>query len=280
MRASLARRRPAERGYVLITVLWTGLALVLGASAFLAQSRQEALQVRAEVATMRAVELARAGLNVALADLGRVAAGQPITPRDGTPATLRMAEGTVTYRIQDEAGKIDIFHAPPQVLGPALVRIGEAEGIDAFDATNVAQALEAYARTRAGRIRSVREALLESGLGTETAGIAARHLTTLGFTAQVNPVTAPRTVLEAIPGLGPSDVEEILLRRQAGREMPRLGSASAWLAERYGPVYTIEAEARVAGGGEATVIAQVAARGLAFRGGLMQYDILSVELVR
>jgi hypothetical protein len=102
----------------------------------------------------------------------------------------------------------------------------------------------------------------------------------LNFTAQVNPATASRIVLAAIPGLGPSDVEEIILRRSTGREMPRLGSATAWLVELASPVYTIESEARLATGGQARLVAQVAQRGLAFRGGLMRYDILSVRIVR
>ncbi|MCY4181097.1 MAG: hypothetical protein OXD48_12650, partial [Litoreibacter sp.] len=61
--------RRTQRGFVLITVLWTGLALLLGVSAFMSSARQEALEVRSEIAMLRATELARAGLNVALADL-------------------------------------------------------------------------------------------------------------------------------------------------------------------------------------------------------------------
>ena len=105
MRLALGlRRRGRQRGFVLITVLWTGLALVLGAAAFMSTARQDALQVRIEVETARAGELARSGLNVALADLGRVADDQLTSRRDGTPVRLQMAEGVVTYRIQDESG--------------------------------------------------------------------------------------------------------------------------------------------------------------------------------
>jgi hypothetical protein len=110
--------------------------------------------------------------------------------------------------------------------------------------------------------------------------VASRYLTTLNFTAQVNPVTAPRIVLAGIPGLGPSDVEDILTRRATGQGMPRLGSAAAWLSESAGPVYTIEAEARLTTGGQARLVAQVAQRGLSFRAGQMRYDILSVRILR
>lgn len=280
MRASLGyRRRGATRGYILITVLWTGLALLLAVSAFMSSSRQEALAVRAEVNSTRAVALARSGVNVALADLGRIGSDQPKSPRDGTPITITMAEGSVTYRIMDETGKIDVREATSEILTSALVNIAESERLDAFDAANVAQALGTYARGDRPAT-SVYDALTAAGLSRQTAVTASRYLTTLNFTHQMNPLTAPEPVLRAIPGLGPSDVVEILERRAAGRQLPRFGSATSWLVERDGPVYTIEAEARLNTGGTARVEAQVAAQGLSFRGGLMRFDILSVRIMR
>lgn len=277
MRRSLTLLHRRQRGFVLITVLWTGLALMLGVAAFMSTARQEALQVRVEVATARATELARSGLNVALADLGRVNADQLRSLRDGTPVTLTMAEGRVTYRIQDEAGKVDINHAPPQVLGPVLQNVGAAEGVDAFDAVNVAQALEA-ASLRGTPARSVGDALLAAGFSAAAARTAESYLTTFNFSAQINPRTAPPETLAAIPGLGAGGAEDIVTRRENGQTMPRLGSAAAWLVERPGPVYTIEAEAELTTGGTAYLVAQVAARGLAFRGGLMRYEVLSMSV--
>jgi type II secretory pathway component PulK len=279
MRLALGRRR-AAKGYVLITVLWVGLALLLAVAAFLANSRTEALAVQAEVNATRAVELARSGLNIALADLGRIDPDQPVSPRDGTEVTLTLAEGTVTYSIQDEAGKIDVLAAPTELLTPALVSIGENAGIDGFDAATIASSLQGFLRSPEGGTASVYDALTAAGLPRSSALLASRYLTTLNFSAQVNPATAPRVVLAAIPGLGPSDVEEILLRRATGQGMPFLGSAAVWLLELASPVYTIQADASLTTGGQARLVALVAQRGLAFRGGLMRYDILSVRVVR
>jgi len=274
------RRRHHARGYVLITVLWIGLGLLLSVAAFLASTRTDALAVRAEVNATRAVELARSGLNIALADLGRVDPGQPVSPRDGTEVTLTLAEGSVTYSIQDEAGKIDVLVAPSEVLTPILASIGKNAGIDAFDAATISQDLQGFLRGAEGGNVTVYDALTSAGLPRASALIASRYLTTLNFTAQVNPITAPAIVLAAIPGLGSGDVDEILLWRSTGRGVPRLGSAAEWLVEISGPVYTIEAEARLTTGGQARLLAVVAQRGLAFRGGLMRYDILSVRIVR
>lgn len=274
------RRTQRTRGFILITVLWIGLGLLLAVSAFMANTRQEALAVRAEVSAARATALARSGLNLALADLGRVDAEQSRSPHDGTPVTVQLGEGAITYRIFDEAGKIDVFRASPRILAPALVEVGEADGVDSFDAVNVAEALSNLVAEEDGNVRSVYSALTSAGLSGETALAASRYVTTLNLSSKVNPRTAPRAVLAAVPGLGPSDVDEIITRRSTGRPMPLLGTASVWLSELSGPAFTIEAEAVLSTGGRAMLRAQVVQRGLSFRGGLMRYDILSVDVVR
>ncbi|MEO0904616.1 MAG: hypothetical protein AAFX89_07580 [Pseudomonadota bacterium] len=276
----ILRRRPQTKGYILITVLWIGLGLLLAVSAFMATTRQEALSVRAEVTAVRAQALARSGVNIAMADLGRVNPNQLTTRRDGTPTTVSMAEGTITYRIYDEAGKLDVLQMPPRILAPALIAINEAEALDAFDAINLADTLPELLRAPQGGVRSVYSALTDAGLSNQTALTASRYLTTLNFRASVNPRTAPGPVLAAIPGIGASDVTDIIDRRETGRPMPVLGSAAVWLVENEGPAYTIEVEAQLNSGGRAVLRAQVVAQGLSFRGGLMRFDILSVSTVR
>ena len=276
----IKRRRPSTRGFVLITVLWVGLGLLLAVSVFLSSSRQDALSIRAEIATVRALELARSGLNVALADLGRINENQHRTARDGTPVVLRMAEGQVTYRIIDEGGKINILQAPQELLSASLVEIGNAAGIDGFQAVNFAESLSNFTEGPDGNLRSVYSTLTAAGLGSATALNASRYLTTLSFSSTINPRTASPTVLEAVPGIGPSDINEIIARREAGRTMPPLGTATAWFAEREGPVYTIEANAVLTMGGQVALRVQVAQKGVSFRGGLMRYEVLSYQIIR
>jgi len=275
-----SRRTRNDQGFILITVMWIGLGLLLAVAAFMATARQDALAVRAEVNAARATELARSGLNLALADLGRVADDQVKVARDGTSMTVAMAEGRVTYRIFDESGKIDILQAPGSMVAPTLVQIGEAEGIDSFDAVNVADIVGNLASAPDGTIRSVYSALTSAGLSGETALAASRYLTTLNLSPQVNPMTAPRPVLSSVPGVGGALVEDIIARRETGRPLPVLGSAAVWLVAREGPVYTIEAEAELTTGGRAMLRAQVAERGLSFRGGMTRFDVLSFDVVR
>ncbi len=270
-------RSRAERGYILIAVLWMALGLLLATSAFLAGTRQTALGVRAEVETTRAVELARSAVNVALADLGRVAPGsRPVWA--GTPVEIRLAEGSASYRIFDEGGKIDLNEAPAGMLRPALAALGQRDGFDAFDAATLAQAIIATRET-SGHLGVV-ERLTELGLSRSSAEAAVQVFTVYNFTPRINPRTAPVTALAAVPGIGESDIPVILQRRAAGRSMPRLGTAVAWLSEQPGRVFTIEAEAELAGGTTARIRALVGQRGLSFRSNRMQYDVLEWRILR
>ncbi len=275
-------RRRGHRGFVLLTVLWMGLGLLLAVSSYLVTQRQDALSTRAEVETSRAVELARSAVNVALADLGRIGEDEPRSLRDGTPVTLTMAEGGATYQIWDEGGKLDINQAPVELLGPTLQRLGEDSGIDAFDAVTIAQAIVAQRSDpqAAGRLRPLPQLLTELGLPQDVSLRARQALTTYNGSAQVNPLTAPAALLAAIPGIGPSDVTTIIDRRRNGLSLPRLGTASVWLGGTEGPVYTIAAEGVLTSGVRATIVATVAKRGISFRGGKMRYDILGMEILR
>ncbi|MEO1723186.1 MAG: hypothetical protein AAFR84_12340, partial [Pseudomonadota bacterium] len=60
----MRRRRSGERGFVLVAVLWLGVALALAASGFLSDTRRASYRVRAEVGTATAMEMARSALNL------------------------------------------------------------------------------------------------------------------------------------------------------------------------------------------------------------------------
>ena len=269
-----ARRRRAGRGFVLIAVMWAGLALLVGVGAHLATTRGDAMTARAEQETARAVMLARSGINLALAAL---AAGEEALPvaRDGAPWTVVMAEGTVTLRVEDEAGKIDVNHAPVEILRPALARMGAIAGVDAFEASNLAQAIVAR-REAGGAIGSLEELADALDLDPAVARAAAGMLTTLNLTPRIDPGSAPAAVLASLPGVGEGEAEDIVASRRAGGPAPRLGAAAVWLAPRKGPTYRVTADAVLSTGIRSRLSALVAARGIGFRGGRMEYEILWV----
>ncbi|MEM8536406.1 MAG: hypothetical protein AAGF56_00950 [Pseudomonadota bacterium] len=276
------RRKASTAGFILITVLWMALGMLLAASAYLATERQSALSTRAEVETSRAVTLARSALNVALADLGRFESNLARTQRDGTPATITMAEGSATYRIWDEGGKLDVNFAPVQLLGPTLQRLGDDQGVDAFDAATIAQVIVAQRGSEGatGTFRSVPALLSDLGFPQEASLRARQVLTTFNGSNQVNPATASPALLAAIPGIGPSDVTAIVDRRAQGLPLPQLGTASVWLGGTEGPIYTVEAEGVLNSGVRVRIVATVAERGLSFRRGRTRFDILGMEILR
>ena len=281
MRHTLISRR-RMRGFILLTVLWMALGLLLAAASYLATQRQVALSTRAEVETSRAVELARSALNVALADVGRVGDDVPRSRRDGVPVTISMAEGQATYRIWDEGGKLDINHAPAELLSSTLASLGDGQGIDAFDAVTIAQVIvnQRGAEDATGEFGSIAELLINLGFPQEASLNARRMLTTFNGDRQINLETVPASLLAAIPGVGPSDVTEVMSRRGEDLPPPQLGTASTWLRGTEGPVYTLEAEGVLTSGVRARIIATVASTGISFRRGRTRFEILGMEILR
>ncbi|MEM7488788.1 MAG: hypothetical protein AAF390_06645, partial [Pseudomonadota bacterium] len=167
--------------------------------------------------------------------------------------------------------------APSGLLGPALAALGASSGIDAFAAANLAQGFAELNPMAGGRPVDLRALLRSEGLDDRAVAVASRHLTLMNGTGKINPLSASTLALGAVPGLGPSDVETILARRGTDRPLPQLGTATVFLSNRFGPIYTIRVRADLAGGGSARIDAMVGARGLSFRGGRVRFDILSFE---
>jgi len=268
MRASLILRRSRRtRGFVMVSVMWMGLGLLLAVTGFVSQSRLGALSIRAEVETLRAQELARSGLNLALAELTR----RVTSDTSATTLNYALAEGRVAVTITDEAGKIDINEAPVEILRPLLQ--GVVQGADAFDATNMAQTIVSTRRD-SGPYRALDTLFAQFGISGSTASALRRVMTVHNYTSRVDPQSAPALVLAAIPGLGPSDAEEIIRLRGQGAALPRFGTAAVWLAPRTGPVYHLTSQVKMTGGITAEVTALVRSNGLAFGSDRLRFEVM------
>lgn len=266
-----ARRRRSARGFVMVSVMWMGLGLLLAVAGFVSQSRLGALSLRAEVETLRAQELARSGLNLALATLTQQATEEGRSAAPPTALSYAMAEGRIEVAIQDEAGKIDINEAPVEILRPLMDAL--VQGTDAFDATNLAQMI-IETRRENGPYRSLDALIAQFEIRPAAADVMRRVMTVHNYTPRIDPRSAPAMVLAAIPGLGPSEAEEIITRRASGASLPRMGTAAVWLAPRSGPVYRLRATAQMAGGITATVTSVVRSNGLAFASSKLRFEVL------
>ncbi|MDO9711568.1 type II secretion system minor pseudopilin [Paracraurococcus lichenis] len=115
-----------ERGFALVVVLWSMALLALLGARVVATGRGE-LALAANLRTAAAAEaLADGALYEAIFHL---LAGPPHRwAPDGAVRELRLPGGSARIRIENEAGKIGLNSAPPELLRALFLRLGIDEG--------------------------------------------------------------------------------------------------------------------------------------------------------
>jgi len=252
-----AKPRRGERGVALLMVLWVLILLGLVAASFLREARVGTGLARNATENAKAEALAEAGIRRAMLGL---LDPDPVTAwrADGTAYQFALGEGTVTIRIQDEGGKVDLNRAPgPLLLGllaAAGVRPEAAHGlVDAIfdfrdpdhdrrpagaeDADYLAAGLAAGAKDAPFDDRE--ELMQVLGMDRATYEAITPYVTVYSGRGRINVLTAPEFVLRAIPNLSPEQLDAILAER-AGGARPQRARAS---------VVTVRAEAVTQGGG-------------------------------
>ncbi|MGH7091876.1 MAG: hypothetical protein ACREFQ_23560, partial [Stellaceae bacterium] len=116
--------RERQRGSVVVLVLWASAIIfaILAAASY--TMRGDSLIVRNELAASRARATAEAGTQLGLAHLlARRSRG--VTIFDGRPQEWQDGTTRVTIAIQDEAGKIDLNEAPPDLIAGLFEVLGQ-----------------------------------------------------------------------------------------------------------------------------------------------------------
>ncbi|MEM9148338.1 MAG: hypothetical protein AAGC57_19405 [Pseudomonadota bacterium] len=278
MRRPLSRRRPRSRGFALVAVLWLGVALGIAASSFLNQTRAESYRLRGEVETSHAVELARSGLNLALAQL---AIRQSALPLDGTVIAHPLPGGVVEYRIWDEKGKADLNRSNARIVAAALESLA-LPGLDALDYAGLADRLLASAKRArdAAQAVTLSDVLRRADAPAALRARAGEVLTLHSFGARINPRSAQAGLLSAIPGLGEAGVAAILDAKRTGDTLPNLGAAEGWVTRSKGPVYRLTSTGRTEGGVAARMEALIISDGRGFRTGRLRFRVLAARIHR
>lgn len=263
----------SSRGIALLSVLWiTGLLAVIAAS-FASSTRTEARLARNLVANAKAEALADGGIQRAVLGLLEV---DPETAwrADGTTYAMTLGEGDVQIQIEDEDAKIDLNGAPRELFQGLMQALGVApdeaealadrildyrdedsdpEPLGAEDQDYLAAGLAAGAADRP--FASESELLNVLGMSQTLYDEMRPYVTVYSGAEGVDPMRAPRVVLEALPGMTPELIE--LLRNAEPDLDPFLA-----LEEQNAPedlefyflpsrelVFTIRALARTADGG-------------------------------
>lgn len=239
-RLSICPRVPGrQRGMALVVTLWILALLALVAAAFMADSRTQARLARNLVENAKAEAIADAGVYRTIAAL---LDPDPVRwPRaDGTTYRWSFGGGEILVSVQDETGKIDLNTASGPLLEGLFVSIGaEPEAAkrlvaaihDFGDADIVttpdgAEDPEYRATGRAAgamdgpfdRVADLQQVL---GVTLDLYERVAPVLTVYSGSRSINPATAPRGALLALPGAKPDQVDALISSRAEPTEQAR-----------------------------------------------------------
>jgi general secretion pathway protein K len=255
IRESRLHRRRRELGFALLLVLWGLILIGLIAASFQRETRVGIALARNAMESAKAEALADAGVQraiLALLDPDSTTAWRC----DGRSYVFEFGEGTVTVRIQDEGGKIDLNHAPPTML----ITLFQATGSDSAAARKLTDAILDYAdhdsnrrpagaedAEYAGLKEGAKDAPFERkeellkvlGMNRTIYDAIAANVTVYSGKSDINLATAPELVLRTIPGLAARQRDQIIAARSNGALSRRAPIESV----------TIIADALTAGGG-------------------------------
>jgi general secretion pathway protein K len=120
--------KTADRGFTMIVVLWVIALLTLILMGFLRSTGTHTGIAANAVTSARAEALADAGIHLAVLDLMQAAGNRTAaaaTARNSVPTTCRAGPGeTITVRIQDAAGRVDLNAANHALLAALLAGVG------------------------------------------------------------------------------------------------------------------------------------------------------------
>jgi len=229
-------RNDPRRGAVLVAVLWSISLLAALAMAASVTFRSFTGVMSVDRHRVERDALITAGLEVAAGEMLNGA-----TMLRDLELTANLATGSVRARLNDEGGRIDITKAPAEVLAALLRSVG-APPATAGSAANaiVEQRGNSNANTNANantntntNTNAARRAPVPTpapvpttheqalaGIG-RIAGMRAQWLaaiaplTTIYGSDTVNPLTAPRGVIAALPGVDAAKLEAFLAERRA-----------------------------------------------------------------
>lgn len=263
-----------REGFALLLVIWILALLAVVAAGVAANSQSESQLAHNRLERVEARSIADAGVALAVAGL----MVPDITQRwhaDGGARTIPYGGGTVTVTVQDEGGKIDLNQAPPELIGslldtldPATKEIREA----LVNAIMQQRQTAAAATPNAGGValsfrRRQRVSLLNAAFADVselkqmpgvTPAIYAMLLplfTVYTGSPTINPLTAPRDVLIALPGVSAPTIDLYMNAReaqqsgQASGELPSLGAeATRYIAINDLSTVTIDAAGKTTNG--------------------------------
>jgi general secretion pathway protein K len=237
----------------LLLVIWVLALLSLLAAGLTAAARSEAVLVRNREQSAQAQAIAEAGVSLAILGLLEI---DPAAQwrADGEERYFVVGGGRVGVVVQDEGGKIDINQADEILLSGLFLEFVEPR--TAADLASAIVATRMRRRSQATAAASLRPALFATvdevrevpGVDTPLFEQIAPFTTVYSGQPRVNPLTAPREVLLALPDAVPAEIDRLLAMRHSEATSPGLGGAGPYLSQSQAQVVSIRAAAETDSG--------------------------------
>jgi general secretion pathway protein K len=261
----------SQRGIALIAVLWVMTLLAAIAGAFMISTRTEVRVAQNMVGQAQAKALADAGVQRAIAGLLAPEAERRWVA-DGRVYAWDFAGGRVDIAIEDEGGKVDLNAAPIELMAglfrsagiPAPKAQALADAIADWrdeDELRRADGAEDADYRAAGLAYGTPDRPLEAnevlqnilGVTPDIYRRVAPWVTVYSRGSGVNPATAPRTVLAAVPNITEADIDAILAARgldlrAANAALLRFQVYARYLSRPTAEAFTVRAAGRHQGG--------------------------------
>lgn len=280
-------RERADRGVVLVYVLW-GLALLTLVAGGLSTTTRSDARVAANIVAQGEARLAaEAGIALAVLDLLEPPDARRWRP-DGTPRPITFAAATITVAVADEAGKLDLNRGSDALLRRLLEDLGLSADDAGILVARIADFRDRDGDARAGGaeitayhahglghgpadrpFRAVDELLQVPGMTERLYSAVQPVLTIHGRGATVDPGVAPPLLLRALPGIDDGALDRFLATRADPAAGSGLLPSSPLLARPsargQGTTFTVSATATGQRGGRAHLAAIVRLTGDADR---------------
>lgn len=225
-----------QRGIALIVVLWAGVLLGIMAATLAFAARTEvtlAANVRDQA---KAQALADAGIQRAIATLGSRARELAMIA-DGRSYEFALGDGQVRVQVRAETGKLDLNRAPEALIFGLFSTIEAANPMLSMDSRQLSDAVldwrdADFQRRPYGAEDSdynaagdpwgandrpflaVSELRRLAGLSAEVFAAIRAHVTVYATSGRIDPSSASREVLLAVPGLDSASVDAFLVERE------------------------------------------------------------------
>jgi general secretion pathway protein K len=263
-----ARERGPERGFALLLVIWMLALLTLLAAGVAADTNSETVIARNRLDSAKARAHADSGVVLAVARLLEPDPARRL-PADGRIEMFRLGPDSVAVSVADEGGKIDLNAAPLDLIGGLADELGIDPTIRAALVSGIASRRQAFAATHSNAVVSyyvgstdpggldaqpfadASELSLIPGMTRAAVERLLPYVTVYSQRPTINPMTATRETLLAVPGISPQEVDFFLTARDANAdsiEKPVLSGVDRYVAAAPLRAATITARASVSGG--------------------------------